>query len=209
MGLKEWLIPQDKMFFGLLRAESANALEGAKALRAMLGNFNDIHKQGERIKALEHEGDKIVHQICDALNRTFVTPIDREDISALAYRLDEVLDYVNSVAIMLCVYKIEAPTEPMIKFADLITKAMVQLNDAVGQISNMKNAKKIEEKCVEVNRLENMADVILHDSIATLFEEKDVIKIIKLKEIYEYLEQATDMCEDVANIINDVVTKYR
>lgn len=209
MGLKEWLIPQDKMFFGLLQAEADKALEGAKALKELLLNFTDVHRKSERIKEIEHEADKIVHQICEALNKTFVTPIDREDISALASSMDEVLDYVWSASIRLCTYKIEKPTKPMLEFADIIVKSMIELNAAIKQINNMKNANSIEEKCVEVNRLENAADVLLHDSVAALFEEKDAIEIMKLKEIYEHLEMATDHCEDVANVINDVVTKYR
>jgi len=209
MGLKEWLIPQDKMFFGLLQAEADKVLEGAHALKELLVNFTDVHRKSEHIKELEHEADKIVHQICEALNKTFVTPIDREDISALASSMDEVLDYVWSAAIRLCTYKIEKPTKPMLEFADIIVNSMIELNAAIKQINNMKNADSIEKKCVEVNRLENEADMLLHDSVAALFEEEDAVKIIKLKEIYEHLEMATDHCEDVANVINDVVTKYR
>jgi predicted phosphate transport protein (TIGR00153 family) len=209
MGFKEWIIPQDKMFFGKLEAGAANALKGAQALRAMLEDYTDIHKKSEAIKDIEHDGDQIVHDICEALNKTFVTPIDREDISALAYKIDEVLDYINSTAIRLCMFKIERPTKYMKDFADNIVKSMTELNQAIRYLSSMKNAEKIEKICVEVNRLENEADVFLHDSVAALFEDTDPIRIMKLKEIYEHLENATDMCEDVANIINDVVTKYR
>jgi predicted phosphate transport protein (TIGR00153 family) len=209
MGFKEWIIPQDKMFFGKLEAGAANALKGAQALRSLLQDYTDIHRKSEAIKDLEHEGDKIVHDICDALNRTFVTPIDREDISALAYKMDEVLDYINSTAIRLCMYKIERPTKYMKDFADNIVTSLTELNKAMKMLNSMKNATKIEKICVEVNRLENVADVLLHDAVAALFEDNDPIRIMKLKEIYEHLERATDMCEDVANIINDVVTKYR
>jgi len=209
MGFKEWIVPQDKKFFGMLEAEAAKVLEGARALKEMLMDYRDIHKKSEKIKEMEHQADDIVHQICEALNRTFITPIDREDISALAYKMDEVLDLVNSTAIRLCVFKIDKPTKSMLEFTDIIVKSMVEINEAIKQISNMRNAVKIETRCVEVNRLENIADSLLHNSMAALFEEKDVTKIIKLKEIYEFLEMATDMCEDVANIINDVVTKYR
>jgi predicted phosphate transport protein (TIGR00153 family) len=209
MGFKEWIIPQDKMFFGKLQDEAANVLKGAQALKAMLEKLEDTHKQSEAIKAIEHDGDQIVHDIIEALNKTFVTPIDREDISALAYRLDDVLDYINSTAVRLCIFKIPVSTKYMKEFADILVKMMVELNQAVSLLNNMKNAKKIDAHCVEVNRLENIADTLLHDSVALLFEEKDPIKIIKVKEIYEYLENATDMCEDVANVLTDVVTKYR
>ncbi len=209
MGLKEWLIPQDKMFFGMLVAESEKVLEGAKALKELLENFTDVLGKSEKIKDIEHECDKIVHGIYEALNRTFITPIDREDISALASKMDEVLDYINSASIRLCIYEVKAPTKSMKEFADVILNSMVELNYAINHLNNMKNAKKIEKNCVEVNRLENEADEILHNAIASLFKENDVIRVIKLKEIYEHLEQATDMCEDVANIISDVVTKYR
>jgi predicted phosphate transport protein (TIGR00153 family) len=209
MGFKEWIIPQDKMFFSKLEAGSANALRGAQALKDLLEDYRDIHKKSEKIKEIEHAGDKIVHEICEALNKTFVTPIDREDISALAYKMDEVLDYINSAAIRLCIYKIEKPTKFMKEFADNLVKSTREINEAIKQLNSMKNADKIEKIWVEVNRLENEADELLHNAVAALFEENDAIKIIKLKEIYEYLERATDMCEDVANIINDVITKYR
>jgi uncharacterized protein Yka (UPF0111/DUF47 family) len=209
LGLKEWLIPQDKMFFGLLEAESAKALEAAKALKELLENFTDIHKKSERVKAIESQGDAIVHDIFEALNRTFVTPIDREDISALAYSLDEVIDHTWSAAIRLCIFKIDKPTKPMLQFADVIVKSMIEINEAVKKLNSMKNADELQRRCVEVNRLENVADEVLHDAMSELFEQTDAIKIIKIKEIYDHLEKATDHCEDVANIINDVVTKYR
>ena len=207
MGLKEWIIPQDKHFFNMLENESKNVLDGSNAFLEMLKNYENIKEKQQKIKDIEHQGDDFVHEIFEELNKTFITPIDHEDISALASAFDDVLDYIDGTATRLVLYEIKKPEENMIKLAEVLLKQTTELNTALGGLRNIKNPKEIEKRCIEVNRLENVADDIYKTSVAELFRRKDAIEIMKLKEVYERLEFATDKCEDAANVISDIVVK--
>jgi len=207
MGLKEWLIPQDKHFFNMLENESGNVLDGSKVFLEMLNNYENVKEKQLKIKDIEHQGDDFVHEIFEELNKTFITPIDHEDISALASAFDDVLDYIDGTATRFILYEIKKPEENMIKLAEVILKQSTELNIAICGLRNIKNPKDIEKRCIEVNRLENVADDIYKSSVAQLFKQKDAIEIMKLKEIYERLEFATDKCEDAANVISDIVVK--
>lgn len=207
MGLKEWLIPQDKHFFNMLENESTNVLDGSTVFLEMLKNYDTVREKQQEIKDIEHQGDDFVHEIFEELNKTFITPIDHEDISALASAFDDVLDYIDGTATRLVLYEIKKPEENMIKLAEVIVKQATELNLALCGLRNINNPREIEKRCIEVNRLENMADDIYKSSVAALFKQKDAIEIMKLKEIYERLEFATDKCEDAANVISDIVVK--
>ncbi len=207
MGLKEWILPQDKHFFNMLENESNNVLDGSKAFLDMLKNYENIKEKAQKIKDIEHQGDDFVHEIFEELNKTFITPIDHEDISALASAFDDVLDYIDGTATRLVLYEIEKPEENMVKLAEVLVTQATELNIALSGLRNLKNAKEIEKRCIEVNRLENVADDIYKTSVAQLFKRKDAIEIMKLKEVYERLEFATDKCEDAANVISDIVVK--
>ncbi len=207
MGLKEWIIPQDKHFFNMLENESQNVLDGSIAFLDMLKNYENIKEKQQIIKDIEHQGDDFVHEIFEELNKTFITPIDHEDISALASAFDDVLDYIDGTAARLVLYEIKKPEENMIKLAEVLVKQTTELNTALSGLRNIKNPKEIEKRCIEVNRLENIADDIYKTSVAQLFKRKDAIEIMKLKEVYERLEFATDKCEDAANVISDIVVK--
>ncbi len=209
MGLKEWIVPQEREFFDLLEKEAAIVAEGAHALRDMLRDFRDVAAKRKHIKDIEHRADDTVHTIFEELNKTFITPIDREDIIALASDLDNVLDMIDAVANRLHLYEVERPSEAMVDLAEVIVEATAALQKAVGMIRNMKQADAVEQIAVEVNRLENVGDDLLNVSVAALFKEKDVVNILKSKEILEQLEQATDYCEDVANVLSDIVAKNR
>jgi predicted phosphate transport protein (TIGR00153 family) len=207
MGFKEWIIPQDKHFFNMLENEASNVLDGSISFLEMLNNYENIKQKQQKIKDIEHQGDDFVHEIFEELNKTFITPIDHEDISGLASAFDDVLDYIDGTAARFVLYEIEKPEENMIKLAEVIVKQATELNSAIFGLRNLKNPKEIEKKCIEVNRLENIADDIYKTSVAQLFKRKDAIEIMKLKEIYERLEFATDKCEDAANVISDIVVK--
>ena len=207
MGLKEWIIPQDKHFFNMLENESQNVLDGSKAFLDMLKNYDDIKGKQQVIKDIEHQGDDFVHEIFEELNKTFITPIDHEDISALASAFDDVLDYIDGTAARLVLYEIKKPEENMVKLAEVLVNQATELNTALSGLRNIKNPKEIEKRCIEVNRLENVADDIYKTSVAQLFKRNDAIEIMKLKEVYERLEFATDKCEDAANVISDIVVK--
>jgi len=209
MGIKGWIIPQERQFFDLLDRLAKTVAEGAVALLDLLRDFRDVDAKQRRIKDIEHRGDEITHQVHEELNKTFITPIDREDIQALASHLDNVLDMIDAAANRLYLYEIDRPSEPMMQLADVIVQATKELHRAVKAIRSMRDADEVERISVEVNRLENVADDVMNNAVAQLFREKDVVRIVKFKEIIERLEEATDYCEDVANVLSDIVAKNR
>src|SRR4030067_8121 len=137
MGLREWLIPQGKHFFRMHENESNNVLDGSKAFLEMLNNYEDIKAKQQKIKDIEHKGDDIVHEIFEELNKTFITPIDHEAISALASAFDDVLDYIDGAAARFRLYEIKKPEENMIKLAEVLVKQATELNTAMGGLRNI------------------------------------------------------------------------
>ena len=207
MGLRDLLIPREKIFFQLLEEESKNVLAGAVAFSELIQNFDRLADQRNKIKDIEHHGDEIVHSIYDRLVKTFITPIDREDISKLASLYDDVLDYIYAVVNRLFLYEVDLATEPMRRFADLVLKSVREIDFAFASIQKIK-ASEIEARCNEVDTLENEADVVLNESVASLFKTNDAISIIKMKEVYELMETITDKCEDVVQVIRDIILEY-
>ena len=209
MDIKEWMTPREKQFFDDLDSEAENMLQGARAFRAIFDDVARLADHQKRIKNIEHRGDEIVHHIYESLNRAFVTPLAKEDLSGLASKLDDVLDYINGAATRLAVYGIDRPTKSMIEFADLILKAAEQLRAGMTAVRDHKARDAVMSCTIEVNRLENRADDLRMTSLAEVFKAGDPVRIIKFKDIYEYLEIVTDHCEDVANILEDIVVKGR
>src|SRR6058998_4339160 len=207
MGLRELLIPQEKIFFQLLEQESKNVLAGALAFNDLVQNFDQLADKRDKIKDIEHQGDNIVHSIYDRLIKTFITPIDREDISKLASLYDDVLDYIYAAVNRLYLYEISSPTEPMRRFTETVVKSVQEIDIAFAGIQKIK-APQIEARCIEVDRLENEADVVLNEAVASLFKTQDAITIIKMKEVYELMETITDKCEDVVQVIRDIILEY-
>ncbi|MGQ0695660.1 MAG: DUF47 domain-containing protein [Nitrospiraceae bacterium] len=201
------LIPKEEAFFDLFKQAAHNMIEGSRLLKDLMEDFRDLHGKAKKIKEVEHVGDGITHDIAMRLNQTFMTPIDREDIHDLACALDDILDAVEAVADRFVVYKIAWPTESAIRLADILYQASVAVGRGVDRIG-MSHAQ-IKECCVLVNSLENEADRVSRDAISGLFEkEKDPISVIKWKEIYETIEEGTDRCEDVSNILERIVLKH-
>lgn len=208
MGLKEWLIPQDKQFFDLFDRLAAVVVVASYRLVDLVDDFSDVKAKVDNLERLEHDGDKITHEIYEHLNRTFITPLDPEDISTLASALDDILDYIEGTAQRMYNYGITGTDAYMVELAKLIQLSVVELEDAVKGIRTMKNPHQIEHRCIEVNRLENLADDILAHAINDLFKTEDPIAIIKRKDVYEYLEIATDKCEDAANVLSDIAIRH-
>lgn len=207
MNIREWIIPQDKIFFELLEEESKKILEGAKFLFHLVNDYKNIASARKKIKDIEHESDEIVHEIYQKLNNTFITPIDKEDMTRLASLYDDVLDLIFGVVNRFYLFSLVKTDAPMKKFASIILRQVTALDRATRRVKKM-DQKEIGRKCIEAHRLENLGDSTLNQAIADLFKEKDPIEIIKKKEIYEFLEKATDTCEDVANTIREIVGKY-
>jgi predicted phosphate transport protein (TIGR00153 family) len=199
------LIPHEVKFFELFAELSGYLTEGAKLLRATLEDPRDLDLRVEQIQAVEHKGDRATHAIITKLNQSFITPFDREDIHKLASSLDDVLDFTNAAATRLLMYKISDPPPDAAELAGLIVLQSEELTRAVLLLE--KNGS-VMAHCEEVNRLEDEADHLSRRAIARLFEtETDPIKLIKLKELYEVLEVATDKAEDAANVIEAIMLK--
>ena len=207
MGVKEWIIPQDKHFFDMFEQQADVVLEGAEALMDLVTNFDHVAEKRDRIKDIEHKGDELVHHISDELTKTFVTPIDHDDISKLTSRLDDILDFIEAASHRMWSYEIKTIPPEMVKLTEVILASSKEVNHAVKDLRNFKKKNEIQIHFIEVNRLENVGDDITHGAVAGLFKKYDSVDIIKLKEIYEYLEEATDKCEDAADVIKDVYVK--
>ncbi len=204
-----FFMPSQVHFLTYFERAADNVLDGARAFQDLIADYTNVQAKVARVKACEHEGDRITHETMDALNKTFITPIDREDIHALISKLDDILDFIDAAAHRMLGYRIEAPTPELVKISAQLIKPIEAIKSALLLLDNMRHQKRILDLCVEINRLENEADVLHREAIMHLFdEEKDPIRVIKMKEIYEGLENATDACEDVADIIQTVVIKY-
>ena len=200
------LFPRKVAFFDLFHEAAQNMVLGSRLLKEMMETYHDVEQKAREIKRVESAGDSITHTIFRNLNQTFITPIDREDIYALASCIDDVLDWVEATADQLVVFKIETPTQEAIQLADIIYRSAEELGRGIAQLSKVKD---MNATFVTVNSLENEADRIARDAIARLFEnEKDPIMVIKWKEIYENLEEGTDRCEDVANVLEQILLKH-
>jgi uncharacterized protein Yka (UPF0111/DUF47 family) len=208
MGIREWVIPQDKIFFDLLE-ELVDVVEAAsRELVRFLEQFDTISTAVPRIESFEHEGDRITHEVYEQLNVTFITPLDPMEISQLASALDDILDYIHGTTQKMHNYRIREPDSHMRELARLIQLSVGELQAAVQEVRSIKDPRRIEERCIEVNRLENLADDVLAHAIKNLFQSRDAITIIKLKDIYEHLEIATDKCEDAANVLSDIAIRH-
>jgi len=208
MGLRELLIPQDKVFFDLFEKQAGIVKEAAWQLVALTEDFTNVKEKRHAIELLEHQGDVVTHDIYDQLNRTFITPLDPEEISRLASSMDDVLDFIDGATEKMYYYGIDAADSQMVELAKLIHMSTVEIEGAVKGIRSIKDPRYIEERCIEVNRLENLADDVLAHAVTDLFRTNDAILIIKLKDIYEHLETATDYCEDVANVLSDIAIRH-
>lgn len=201
-------LPRELKFFDFLNLQADNIVKTADCFKSFVKNGIFDEESVKKIKDYEHEGDTLAHEIVDMLNRTFITPIDREDIYALANILDDILDMINSMANRIKLYKLNANEEYMVQFAETIDQSAHALTNAVKHMHDTKRCRRVLDYCIEVNRLENMGDQIREKAISHLFEtEKDPIMVIKWKEIYEVAEGTLDTCEHVAKVIESILVK--
>jgi predicted phosphate transport protein (TIGR00153 family) len=199
------LIPRETKFFDMFTEMARNLIEGARLMKSLLENYQDVPAQVARLKDIEHRGDDMTHAVLTKLNSTFITPFDREDIHRLASSIDDVLDLLNAAGDRMIVYKINAVPPETAKLAALILQQSEEIERAVAGLEKQQH---VLEHCVEINRLENEADRITRDAVGHLFDtERDPIQLIKIKELFETLELATDKAEDAANVLEAVVLK--
>jgi predicted phosphate transport protein (TIGR00153 family) len=203
-------IPREKKFFDLFEQSAQNVVQAAQELKAMVHTWENVPERAAAITELEHEGDTITHQIMAQLHRSFITPFDREDIALMAHALDDVIDFIDAAADSMLIYRIGKPSGRALELADIIMQAAVEVEKAMPRLRRSgAELRAVLENCVEINRLENMADKVYRSALAELFDNStDMAGIIKWREIYEQMESATDRCEDVADVLEGVALKH-
>ena len=203
-------LPREERFFFLLHQSAMNIQDVARRLQDLMANFENVPNKVQEIKELEEFGDQIIHDITHSLHRTFVTPIDREDILALAGRLDDVIDAIDEAAQYTLEYRIEQPTEYARHLSTIIVSCADELERATALLSTRSSKfKDILPMAVEINRLENEADRVASRAMGELFDNGyDVLDILKWRDIYNDMEEATDRAEDAANVLEGIVLKH-
>ena len=202
------LIPKEVKFFDLFDKQADNLVQTADFYKKIVDEAAFTPENVRAMHEREHYGDELTHTIINTLNETFITPFDREDIMALANHMDDIVDGIYMITNRFALYKIEKPSEPSKKMADILARATKVLQKAIGALRNKKLMNETLKYCVEINRLENEADVIRDEAISNLFEkEKDPIMIIKQKELYEEAENVADFCEHTANVVESILVK--
>lgn len=201
-------MPREEKFFELFNKQAAHNVEGAKLFHEMVQNWSLEPERFRKLQEIEHEADITTHEIFDRLNRTFITPFDREDIHALGSEADDVIDLVQSIATRMQLFHIEKTTPELVLLASILVDACENVRKAVTDLADKEKTRRVLDYCIEINRLENAGDRALETAIGKLFHGKpDALEVIKWKEIYEGIEIAIDKCEDVANTIEAILVK--
>lgn len=207
-GFLSWVRANDKEIIDKLEMQSANLLKATGALVELISKYDNIKDRKAEIRDLEHQGDAITHDLYTLLDKTFVTPFDREDISKLTGAVDEILDYTDGTAERFVLFKIAKPTPYMLELAKTLLSATQEVHLLMNRLRRFKSSVDLVEHCRKISKYEHEGDAIYRNAIAELFETNDPIEIIKLKEIYETLEGALDRCADVADAFEDIALKY-
>ena len=202
-------LPKEFNFFDLFDKQVDYAVMAADYFKALMADGGISEVALNKMEDIEHKGDEVSHDIFEHLNKTFITPFDREDIHALAKELDNITDMINTIVSRMRIYKLTARDANLVKFADVINESVRAVSYAVkGLRDTRKSAESIQEACVEINRLENVGDAMRDEMLAELFEkEKDPIVVIKLKEVYQDAETVLDVCEDVTHVVGAIILK--
>jgi predicted phosphate transport protein (TIGR00153 family) len=206
------LLPREGNFFEMFNQHAERIVEAAQAFSKMVANYSDVEKReafNREVDHAERAADRITHDVNRALHKTFITPIDREQIHKLINTMDDVADLIQDSAETMALYDVRHMTEDIVRLTDLSVKCCERLQDAVALIEKVSDAATAEaalKTCEEIDKLESDADRVMRSAMSRLFrEEPDVREVIKLKAVYELLETITDKCEDVANLIEGIV----
>ena len=200
------LLPKEEKYFELFNQLASHLTDAAKLLQNLFSDFGNRSNYADKIKAVEHTCDEITHEIIKKLNQTFITPIDREDIHALASGMDDIVDAIEYTAKRVMLYHVDQSTEHARKMTDVMVRLTAHLQQAVRALGS--NGDQVLKDCIAIHTLENEGDMYHHQAVEKLFaEEKDPITIIKMKEIYEKMERMIDKAEDVANVLEAIVLK--
>jgi len=205
------LFPREEKFFDLFERNAHNLVEGGKALLLALENPETLDPQSAHLIEVEHWADEVTHQVMAALNRTFVTPLDREDIAGLAHALDDVVDFMEAALTRMLLFRIRTPTPLAVNLARIILQQTEAIDRAMPLLRQKSEMAGIHDYLVEINRLENEGDRLLEAALGTLYDEvtdiQELVERMKWREVYELLETATDRAEDVANVLEAIVLK--
>ncbi|MBA5686236.1 DUF47 domain-containing protein [Rugamonas apoptosis] len=202
------LMPTEGKFFDLFNQHADLCVKGAREMLALMSNFDDLENRVHAIEGVEKQADKITYATVDLLHKTFITPLDRDDIHKLITRMDDILDLMEDAAQTVSLYDLHAVTPEAKRLAELVLACCEKVKEAVGMLHNMDNSRQIVAVCEEIDRLESDADHVMRAAMSKLFrDEPDVRHLIKMKAIYEILETVTDRCEDVANIIEGIIVE--
>lgn len=200
------LMPTEGRFFDMFNEHADLIVQGSRELVALMNSGDDIQNRAYRIESIEKMADKVTHGVIELLHKTFITPLDRDEIHQLITRMDDILDLMEDASQSIFLYDVKTIPPEAAKLAELCLACAEQVKVAVGLLANMENAKAILVACDQIDQLESNADHVMRSAIATLFrDEPDVRQVIKLRSIFELLETVTDRCEDVANIIEGIV----
>lgn len=202
------LMPKEEHFFELLDKGASNAVKASAAFKGLMHDWKKSSPYFQQIRDIENEGDLLTHEVIDRLNRTFITPIDREDIHRLAGQIDDVCDIIQAMSDRMQLYDLEAPIpDTMLKMTDLLEASAKVTEAAVKEFHNFTRTSRVHDRCIEIKHMENEADDLLKHALAGLFQTKDTMYVIKWKEIYESIERAHDKLSEVANTIEGILVK--
>jgi uncharacterized protein len=208
MGFR--LIPKEEKFFDMFCEQAEALVEAAQLLRDIVDNYTDLDRKVLEMNKVEHKADEIMHRIVNKLYGTFITPLDQEDIHSLASAIDDIVDYIDASVERMLLYKISKPTDGMIHLVNILQRAAEETATAVRDLGqHRKSTAVLRQSSIEIHSLENLGDTANRQAIAALFEcGESAIEVIKWKEIYENLETAIDKCEDVANVLEQIILKH-
>ena len=209
-NILHWLLPKEDKFFDMLKEQASNVIDGAYEFKNLINDYDDINNSKriilvKKIKDIESKGDDLTHKIISDLDKTFITPIDKEDIHRLVNLLDDVIDLIYTASMRLIIFKIDKIDSYIMDLTVIVEEVVKKIKFGIGEISKLKN---MNEFYVDIHTLENKGDDIYHNALAKMFDRKDVIEIIKYREIYGFLEDIIDKCEDIANVMESIVVKH-
>lgn len=200
---------KEEIFFDMFVETAEKSCKAARMLDELMNNYVNVKEKIGQIEAVEHECDQCVHNIMEQLNKSFITPIDREDINQIAKELDNITDAIEATAHRFNMFNVKSITEDAKKLSKLIVESTKELKGVMGELKQMKTSKELTPKIIEVNRIEDAGDDVYREAVTKLFSDGlDAVEVIKWKEIYELLEDTLDACEDVADIVEGIVMKH-
>jgi uncharacterized protein len=207
-GLTSWLKSSENEIISLIELQGEVLIKSVNTLVELLNNYDRLEILNNKIQDLEHEGDKITHNVYTLIDKTFVTPLDKEDISALTGEIDQIIDYTDRFIGTLILFDIKEPTVYMTELAKMLMSSSQEVYLLVKKLRGFKNSSELIDHCRNISQYEHEADIVFRTAIAELFKTNDAIHIIKMKEVYEILEGAHDRCADVADVFEDIALKY-